>query len=39
MDLKNKTVLVAGTGISGIGATELLALLAPKWFCMTATKR
>lgn len=24
MDLKNKTVLVAGTGISGIGATKLL---------------
>ena len=30
MDLKNKTVLVAGTGISGIGATELLGAVGAK---------
>ena len=36
MDLKNKTVMVVGTGISGIGAVDLLNKVGA--YCMMAMK-
>ena len=38
MNLKNKKVLVAGTGISGLGAAKLLRAAGARVICMTARK-
>ena len=40
LDLRDKKVMVAGAGISGLGAVHLLIIIyqEPVWFCMTAVK-